>query len=253
MTSSTGDQKERKLREFWAPYWNKRTDGWHKDQSEDFLQKEAREKMFHMGGGESLLDFGCGSGDLLQYMAPHYREVTGVDFSENMLKVAREKMDARCGDRVRLILGDDVTFWDSVQGQSFDRIIMVGVVQYLLLDQLNGFLERSHQHLADGGKIILFDVADARLAPLFKVGFFNYDQPLVMVPYQYVRNLSDSVRRKIRGGPWSHMNFLYAPNEIVRVANDLDFDAEVVRSTYYEYRYHVILTERRSDGPMEQG
>jgi len=45
------------------------------------------------------LDFGCGVGRLSQALAPHFREVVGVDISSSMLERAREYN--RHGDRVQ--------------------------------------------------------------------------------------------------------------------------------------------------------
>lgn len=54
---------------YWSRYWADQTDGGHRTSAEDFLRLEADEKLFHLGEGDSLLDFGCGSADLLAYFA----------------------------------------------------------------------------------------------------------------------------------------------------------------------------------------
>ncbi len=43
---------------YWEEYWSTRQNGGHRSQEESFLQKEAKEKLFHMdatAGGRSLI------------------------------------------------------------------------------------------------------------------------------------------------------------------------------------------------------
>jgi SAM-dependent methyltransferase len=50
------------------------------------------------------LDFGCGVGRLTQALAPHFRQVIGVDIARSMLKTARKYN--RVGKRCRYILNE---------------------------------------------------------------------------------------------------------------------------------------------------
>ncbi|MGA9189793.1 MAG: class I SAM-dependent methyltransferase, partial [Methanosarcina sp.] len=54
----------------WSEYFSDKKDGGHRHSTEEFLSKEAKEKLLHLDGGTSLLDFGCGAGELLIYYAP---------------------------------------------------------------------------------------------------------------------------------------------------------------------------------------
>ena len=67
---------------------------------------EAREKLFHLDGGRTLLDFGCGAAELLTYYAPEYEQLVGVDFSESMLKEANKRIEKNNYKNIDLILAD---------------------------------------------------------------------------------------------------------------------------------------------------
>jgi ubiquinone/menaquinone biosynthesis C-methylase UbiE len=41
---------------------------------------------------ESILDFGCGSGRLTEFMAPNFKKVYGVDISRTMINEAQERL-----------------------------------------------------------------------------------------------------------------------------------------------------------------
>ncbi|WP_341537205.1 class I SAM-dependent methyltransferase [Methanosarcina barkeri] len=93
---------------------------------------EAKEKLFHLDGGKTLLDFGCGAGELLVYYAPEYEQLVGVDFSESMLDEASKKIKERKYDNISLIQADDKTVWDKLEC-SFDRITAAGVIQFFYI------------------------------------------------------------------------------------------------------------------------
>lgn len=68
---------------------------------------------------ESILDVGCGTGNLLSMVLGQYEgvKVSGIDFSPNMLKVAAETL----GDQAELILGDAAQLpWPD---NSFDLLV----------------------------------------------------------------------------------------------------------------------------------
>jgi demethylmenaquinone methyltransferase/2-methoxy-6-polyprenyl-1,4-benzoquinol methylase len=73
-------------------------------------------RLAHAHPGERALDLCCGTGDLALALAKQGAEVTGLDFSEPMLQVAREKskfidqnskIDFVCGDAQRIPFPDD--------------------------------------------------------------------------------------------------------------------------------------------------
>src|SRR5690554_3193466 len=56
----------------WEEFFADKRSGGHRSSAEEFLSMEAREKLFHLNGGKTILDFGCGAGELLVYYAPEY-------------------------------------------------------------------------------------------------------------------------------------------------------------------------------------
>jgi cyclopropane fatty-acyl-phospholipid synthase-like methyltransferase len=93
----------------WEEYFSDKKREGHRYSTEEFLVKEAREKLFHLDGGKTLLDFGCGAGELLIYYLPNYETVIGADFSSSMLAEAEKKIGSKGYTNVDLILADDTT------------------------------------------------------------------------------------------------------------------------------------------------
>lgn len=108
------DTAHNKSRFFWAEYFSTKKTGGHKYSTEEFLSKEASEMLFHLGGGKTLLDFGCAAGELLIYNVPNYERVVGVDFSSSMLHEAEKRINQQNYKNVDLILADDKTVWSKL-------------------------------------------------------------------------------------------------------------------------------------------
>jgi len=101
-----------------------------------------------IGPGSSLLDVACGTGEHLRFLAPQY-EVTGLDASAAMLRVAREKLPG-----VTFHQGDMSRFSLDV---SFDAITcLFASVGYLPDEGAVGAAMRAMAaHLRPGGLLVL--------------------------------------------------------------------------------------------------
>jgi SAM-dependent methyltransferase len=108
------------------------------------------------GPGVRVLELGCGTGRVLVPLAGHCGFIHGVDASDAMLRVCRDKV-ARAGldaARVRLSRADIV---DLDLGDRFDLIIApFRVIQNLETDaQLRGLFRGIRSHLTPAGRCIL--------------------------------------------------------------------------------------------------
>jgi SAM-dependent methyltransferase len=117
----------------------------------------------HSAGGP-VLDLGCGTGRILIPIAEEGVRVVGLDYSPDMLDVARRKL-ARCSvetrERVELVQGDMRTF---SLGRSFPLIICpFRAFQHLLTseDQRKA-LRCIRDHLDEGGRLA-FNIFDPSL------------------------------------------------------------------------------------------
>lgn len=226
----------------WKEYFSDKKTGGHRFSNEEFLAKEAKEKLFHLNGGKTLLDFGCGAGELLIYYVPKYEKVVGVDFSKSMLFEAERKILHNKYRNVDLILADDKTVWNKLN-LKFDQITATGVVQYLTPEQVDSFIRNASAYLNEGGKIAFFDIIDPTLYSLWKIGWFSQS----FRPWNiFVRASTGSVRRIsafLKNQPNDIIGHPHSPYLIKKIANRNGFQMEYAKSMYYEYRYHAILSK----------
>ncbi|WP_440947483.1 class I SAM-dependent methyltransferase [Methanosarcina sp. T3] len=226
----------------WEDYFSDKKKGGHRFSTEEFLAKEAKEKLFHLNGGKTLLDFGCGAGELLIYYAPYYEKVVGVDFSSSMLLEAEKKILHHKYKNVDLILADDRTVWEKLDIK-FDQITATGVVQYLDPKQIDGFILNASAYLNEGGKISFFDIIDPKLYSLWKIGWFSQNFIHRDILLRACTGCVKRVSAFLENRPSDIIGNSYNPHRIEKIARKNGFQMEYAKSMYYEYRYHAILTK----------
>lgn len=104
----------------------------------------------------TVLDLGVGTGTLAARLCQDGYAVTGVDFSPRMLEIAGE----RTGGGARLLQADfHAGFPAALHGERFDRIVCTYALHHLTDDEKPAFLQSLADHLADGGRVLIGDIA----------------------------------------------------------------------------------------------
>ena len=118
-------------------------------------RKRAVRKLTISDSPFTVLDVACGTGDLSLALLRQGCTVTGIDLSEEMLKIAREKINVGDKSRVALQIADaeHLPFADS----SFDAVTCAfGIRNFVHLEQ--GLAEMSRV-LKPGGQLLLLELS----------------------------------------------------------------------------------------------
>lgn len=112
-------------------------------------------KAAELKGGECVLDFGCGRGELVFYCACMDCEVTGFDCSPDAIEIAEETVsvlpeEIRRKIQLKVVSAEDVRFW-----KSYDAIFMVDVLEHLHDWELDVLMPKIRAALKPGGRVIL--------------------------------------------------------------------------------------------------
>lgn len=122
-------------------------------------------QLANLKSGEQLLDFGCGTGTLLQLLAAGNSEVNacGIDIDEKMLSVAKNKLAASLS-QIKLIqyTGHQLP----LSKQSFDKIVSTWVFHHFTDEQKTAAFEQLFNVLKPGGKLIITDWGKAANWPM---------------------------------------------------------------------------------------
>ena len=123
--------------------------------------------------GERALDVCCGTGDIAFGLAANGAQVTGLDFSEPMLRIARQRAET-AAQRVEFLQGDAqaLPFPDS----SFE-VVTVGYGLRNLASWKEGLAEM-HRVAKPGGRLLILDFGKPQ-NPLWRGAYFAYLRGIV--------------------------------------------------------------------------
>ena len=128
-------------------------DGWYETAMGSFVDRVETElafRLFSVEEGMKVLDVGCGTGNYSVKLAKRGCRVTGVDISENMLGIAREKAERIClpiefahMDAYRLGFDDE----------SFDGVVCMTAIEFM--DKPEVAVEEFLRVVKKGGQVLV--------------------------------------------------------------------------------------------------
>jgi SAM-dependent methyltransferase len=99
----------------------------------------------------SVLELGCGNGRWIESIAPLVKYYEAVDFSQQMIAIANERIRRRGLDNVQLF---HAAVRDHTPTSAFEVVYLSGVSQYLRDDELSHLLSRLRNYLKPGGILV---------------------------------------------------------------------------------------------------
>ncbi|MBI4093733.1 class I SAM-dependent methyltransferase [Candidatus Kaiserbacteria bacterium] len=119
--------------------------------------RAARDRIFrtHLPLSERcrLLDIGCGSGELLEYLPAHV-DYTGVDVNPRYIELARKKYGSHA--RFELIDVNNIERL-ALPKSSFDVVVLCGVLHHLNDEEVRDVLLFARSMLLEGGVVFTVD------------------------------------------------------------------------------------------------
>lgn len=117
---------------------------------------------------ERILEIGCGTGLLVERLAPYCQSYVATDFSRHAVATLRRRLDRTdYASRVRVVCSEAADLED-IGDEQFDTVILNSVLQYFpngeyLISTLEGCIKR----IIKGGRLLLGDVRRLDLLPCF--------------------------------------------------------------------------------------
>lgn len=172
----------------------------------DQLDKETLKVLEWVGKSKTVLEMGCHTGNLSEWLQKNECKVTGVDINEQALKIARPYLDNWITGNI-----EHESFWKQLQGKKFDVITFMHVLEHLT-DPWE-VLNVSKNYLTQEGVIIvgLPNILNAKDRFNMFFGEFNYTKEGVMdqthlrfFNYKTAHQLIEQADLKITGyySPW---------------------------------------------------
>ena len=150
-------QQEEALKFFkeYASAWSARAESIDKTKVNVIEQRNGYVAMVadELNNIKSFLDIGCGTGDLVGEIAKKNIKSTGVDFSEEMIELAKDKTCSVTNNYVNFYCSSIFDF--NMKKNSYDLISANGFIEYISLDQLNNLIDNVYNSLNSGGSFVV--------------------------------------------------------------------------------------------------
>lgn len=111
------------------------------------IDKELIKVIKKIPASSKVLDLGCGTGDQLKILKKYNLDYYGIDPAPSMVDIARKRVASH--DKIQNGIAQNIPFSDN----SFDLVIMIEVVRYLDLKDINKSFSEVSRVLKPGGKI----------------------------------------------------------------------------------------------------
>lgn len=116
----------------------------------DSVRRQYAEDHIRAKAGQRVLDIGCGTGDILDFL-PNV-DYVGFDIDPDYIRLARQRYGTR-GTFFCEPVGEGV----NAPAASFDIVIAHGILHHLDDDEAKALFSIAHKALKPGGRLITFD------------------------------------------------------------------------------------------------
>ncbi len=208
-------------------FWHNKTSPFNNESIPGHYEKWAAEVKILVGDQpiSKVLEIGCGTGAFFSLLGFHTVDYTGIDLSDSMLSIFRQKFP-----NARLICGSGHSYIDKKQ---YDTILSITVLQYFDLEMIDLHFRNVKQMLQPNGSFYCCSIPWR----VHRLAFYSGEisNPLRK---NWVKMLRGFVR-SVRGDP---LGIWHKPSELEKIANRHGLSGRYFGSVLYPYRFHAVLT-----------
>lgn len=128
-------------------FWNKQAKNFNESENKE-LDKYVELGSQHLSSEHSVLDFACGTGYSTEALSHHVKEVLGIDFSEEMIKYAKERPRAKETTHYEVASIEEM----AARQESYDVVVAFNVLH--LVDDLDEVMKSISSILKPNGLLI---------------------------------------------------------------------------------------------------
>jgi len=156
----------------------------------DFVSRATRQRVVG-----SVLDFGCGAGRSLGYLATAFPQavVAGFDPSAESIRLAAERVPAAK-------VTDD---WAVVSQRRFDLVLGANVFHHVARDEVSTWLRRCGETLAPGGSIFIFEHNPWNPVTRYVFERCPFDTDAKMIPRRELVNLGNAAGLEVKAATFT--------------------------------------------------
>lgn len=171
----------------------------------------------------TILDLGCGSGYITNYLCDLGMDATGIDFSKEMIKIAKTKYP-----KLKFLLADFLDIENHFQENSVDGLIAIYSLYFIPREKFKSMLSSLSKILKDGGKFLF-------------VTQIGKGEDFVTTPLMKDNNINDKL----------YVNY-YMKEELESILSENNFSIKYLTSKYdydekeiSESGRYIVLVENK--------
>lgn len=171
----------------------------------------------------TILDLGCGSGYITNYLCDLGMDATGIDFSKEMIKIAKTKYP-----KLKFLLADFLDIENHFEENSVDGLIAIYSLYFIPREKFKSMLSSLSKILKDGGKFLF-------------VTQIGKGEDFVTTPLMKDNNINDKL----------YVNY-YMKEELESILSENNFSIKYLTSKYdydekeiSESGRYIVLVENK--------
>jgi len=231
-------------------------------QRNDFVEKIAEQ---YISKGDSTLDVGCGTGDLVIDLIKRGYKSIGIDFSKDMIKEAKFFAKSKGIADKNFI---NISFFDYNSDKKLNLISANGFIEYISYVEFIEFVKKSYNMLEDNGILVfgsrnrLFNIFSFNdftnqeislntIQNLIKecISFSKSDNLKDILNSKFHQNLSENIKKHKNTGINVDTRFQYTPFQIIDILKQNNFKI----LDLYPNHIHLLSTGAKDISPEIHG
>jgi ubiquinone/menaquinone biosynthesis C-methylase UbiE len=231
-------------------FWDKMENPSHAHNTEKWFKKYYDEWKFLLKNRGHIVDAGCGSGEFIKLMQNDFELITGIDYSESMLKKTKDSLNDNEKKKTNLFHGSIKNISNILNGVKVDSIVCNQVIQYLTQDDTLKFIRDSFSCLNENGELVIMNIPNFNLKELYNIKLFKRQERITykMLIKEIVSFHWLIFKQKIKSRNYKYTDGIgnwFLISEFEGWAEELNIKIEIFYSLYtpYGYRFHVRLTK----------
>lgn len=229
-------------------FWDNQDDSGHTFNTLEWYEMYSNEMLSYFKSCDSIVDCGCGSGEMLQFTAPKVGSVIAVDYSTKMLEKAKVVINENKIENVGFV-HENFLKTNSFLTEPVDVVYNNGVLQYIHFDETLNFLKEVRKYLKPSGQIIFFNVPNIKYLSLYGLRVFHnegYLNPFRLAT-KYISLKKDILKEKVKNKSYEYdagIGYWYSEADFNLLANEAELNIRLYASKFlhYAYRMHAEFT-----------
>jgi len=211
----------------WLSYWAGKADGGHPWHTPEYYLGQAQEfRLLYSGlDPRSVLEFGCGAGELYAYMGFDALDYLGVDASASMLAEFRSRYPT-----ARTVQADATRFCRPET--TYDLIFSNQMLQYLDLPAVSAHFANVRRMMAGHSVFLCGCIPHRAMRKLFYSGEFDE------VPRTRLQKLGGVARWLLRP---DYVGYWHDPRSVSALAAKYGMTSGIYGCMYFPYRFHAVM------------